>query len=337
MKILRVGDPHTTVANLKDSQKLMDFIIETAFEHKVIRIEFLGDSFHTHAIKRLEVEDFWIRAFKDIEQKLKIPVWIVVGNHDMAGTEERRHINALNVFKPYPNLLIIDRPMIPKVNDEQQNLNIAYIPYIKNIEEFERVSNELYQQGATKTLIAHQTITGCKYGAFYAPDGVDPNVLLQEKVISGHIHTKQQFDKVMYIGSPKWDIMTDANTDKGIWVFDHDKDGSVLESQFISTRGVVTPINKYDVYEGEAVPELDANAKNYIQFHGKTAWITKMKKKYKGLANIKGKPVDRKIAKIDKDKQLTLIEFLNKEFEPIQGVKRTDISDFLEREVQNDL
>ena len=123
--------------------------------------------------------------------------------------------------------------------------------------------------------------------------------------------------------------MADANENKGIWIFEHNENGSVKNKKFISTENVVTPITKYVVYEGEAVPELKENARNYLEFHGKTAWINKMKKKYKGLANIKAKPVDRKINKIDMEKSKTLVDFLNNYFEPINGVSKQEIDKYL--------
>ena len=43
-KILRVGDPHVQVSNLKDAEKLLDFAIVTAIERQIPTIEFLGDA-----------------------------------------------------------------------------------------------------------------------------------------------------------------------------------------------------------------------------------------------------------------------------------------------------
>ena len=323
MKILRIGDPHVTVSNLKDSAKLIDFIIEMAKKHAVEQIEFLGDLFHTHAIKRVEVEDFWMKSFKKISKEACIPIISLVGNHDMIGSKEKeQEMNSLNIFNNIDGITIVNKPMILN--------NIAYIPYTSDLEKFVNDARDLYDQGAQKLLMAHQTFTGLTYdNGFYAEDGIEPELILQDQIISGHIHTQQVIGKCTYPGSPKWDFMTDANIEKGIWVFSHNDDGAVKDKQFISTKGVVTPINKYTVKEGEEVPELDPNSKNYIEFYGKTAWINKMKKKYKGIANIKGKPIDRRVIKSEIDRNLTLLEYLNKEFKPVKGVGKRDIDEYL--------
>ena len=35
MKIMRVGDPHIQVSNLKDSRSLMEFVMKTAMENVI--------------------------------------------------------------------------------------------------------------------------------------------------------------------------------------------------------------------------------------------------------------------------------------------------------------
>ena len=61
---------------------------------------------------------------------------------------------------------------------------------------------------------------------------------------------------------------------------------------------------------------------------GKSAWITKTKKKFKDLAHVKVKPTDR-ISKVNREGKLTLENYLEKEFEPISGVTRQEIKEFL--------
>ena len=329
MKILRVGDPHIKVSNLKDAESLMDFVIETAQKEKVETIEFLGDLFHTHAIMRVEVVDFWQRVFNKIEFA-GIECRVLVGNHDQPGSKEKEQImNALNIFVPEDGGVdslrtIINEPMV--IN------NIAYIPYMSDEEAFLRASLTLFDQGATKLLVAHQTFTGATYeNGFYAEDGIDPAFVNQEAIISGHIHKQQLIGKCWYQGTPKWDTMSDANEDKGIWIYEHNKDGSVESKSFISTAEVVTPIYKHTVNEGDDEPKLIEGARNYIEFKGKSAWITKMKKKYKGKASIKARPTDRKSVKVDSQNLVSINEYLSKSFEVVDGVDKKDVSDYLEK------
>jgi Icc-related predicted phosphoesterase len=321
-KVLRVGDPHIKIGNIQESEKLFDFIRDVAKIHDVGSIEILGDLFHTNAVKRVEVEEFWLFEFSKLND-LNIPVLVLVGNHDKLGSIEREGTNSLNVFaNKWDNVDIINTPRIL--------WGVAYIPYMRNREKFVEEALKLYQQGATKLLVAHQTFTGATYdNGFYAEDGIDPILIFQESIISGHIHTSQQIDKCFYTGTPKWDTMADANIEKGIWIYTHEDDGTIVDKQSISTKDVVTPIYKIIVNEGDELPVVFENAKTYLEFHGKMAWITKMKKKYDGKACIKAVPKDRKKVSINNGQVVGFPEFLEQHFEPISGVSKQDINKYL--------
>lgn len=323
-KVLRCGDPHIQISNLKDSENLINFIIETALEKEVYCIEFLGDLFHTHAVKRVEVEDFWINAFRKIDEH-KIQCRVLVGNHDMIGSKEKeQQMNALNAFIPS----IYDPLKLRTIINKPLNIeNIAYIPYHSDHEQFLKAAHDLYEQGATELLVAHQTFTGAQYeNGFFSEEGIDPGLIPQRQIISGHIHKSQQVGNCFYPGTPKWDTMSDANQPKGIWVFTHDDNGMYIDKEFISTEDIVTPITSIEIKEGDEIPKLNLNARNYITLEGKTAWINKIKKEIKNC-NIKIKPTDRTVNKIDAN--ITIDKFLENDFEPISGVTKQDLKDFL--------
>lgn len=318
-KVLRCGDPHIQISNLKDSESLMNFIIKTALEKEVHSIEFLGDLFHTHAVKRVEVEDFWYNTFNKIQQN-SIRCRVLVGNHDQVGSKEKEQVmNSLNVFGDTDLRDIISQPVILR--------NIAYIPYHSDHEQFLKAAHDLYEQGATELLVAHQTFTGAQYeNGFFSEEGIDPGLIPQRQIISGHIHKSQQVGNCFYPGTPKWDTMSDANQPKGIWVFTHDDNGMYIDKEFISTEDIVTPITSIEIKEGDEIPKLNLNARNYITLEGKTAWINKIKKEIKNC-NIKIKPTDRTVNKIDAN--ITIDKFLENDFEPISGVTKQDLKDFL--------
>jgi len=320
MKILRVGDPHITVRNIKEAEKLIEFIYDVAWKNQVKRVEFMGDLFHTHAVVRVEVLDFWKTTFEKFKES-NIPVVALVGNHDQPGSKEKeQEMNSLQVFKGLAT--IVDEPMMID--------NIGYVPYMSDYDLLIERCTWLDQQGARKLLIAHQTFAGAQYeNGFYAPDGLDPKFICQEAIISGHIHKSQQVGKCFYTGTAKWDTMSDANEEKGIWLFNHADDGSVISKEFISTKEVVSPIYKFVILEGEAEPELQKGARNYVELQGKSAWIKTMKKKYKGIAQIKAKPIDRKMTRLDKDQVGNIFEYLKGSFDPVDGIKKEDINSYL--------
>jgi hypothetical protein len=54
-----------------------------------------------------------------------------------------------------------------------------------------------------------------------------------------------------------------------------------------------------------------------------------MKKKYKNKASIKGVPKDRKMSVISNGELMQFTSFLQTYFEPMEGVTKTQINDFL--------
>lgn len=320
MKVLRCGDPHITVRNLEESTRLIEFIREQAEKHDVERIEFLGDLMHTHAVLRVEVVDFWMKAFKKLSYKRHIVA--LVGNHDQPGSKEKeQEMNGLNIF----NALNDDYTHIDIINKPCQIGGIAYIPYMSDKEAFIAAAHDIYNKGAKKLLVAHQNFTVSLYS-----DLIDQDLVPQEAIITGHIHEQKQVGKTFQVGTPKWDTLTDANEEKGIWIYEHNDDGSVKSKEFISTKDVVTPITKLTFKEGDEEIILNPKARNYLELIGSSSWIVQMKKKYKGQAAITGRPSDRKNVNINKDKVFSMFDFLDTSFKPIAGVSKEDIKKYLE-------
>lgn len=322
MKVLYVGDPHVQVKNLRDSEALMDYIIQLAGEQDVDQITFLGDMFHTHAVIRVEVIDFWRRSLLNLSSLGKRIVCLV-GNHDQPGSKEKeQEMNALIAFEDL-DVFVVDKPYL------DADTNIGYIPYHSNEEHFLSEAAVLWNQGARGCLIAHQTFTGAQYeNGFFSEEGIDPAKLFVKEIISGHIHKSQQVGKCFYPGTPKWDTMSDANQPKGLYIITHAENGTTREKQFFPTDRIVTPIKTYEVKEGEELPELNPEARNYVILEGKSAWISKIKKDLSKLASIKVKPTDR-ITKVNKDNSITLEKYLETEFQPIEGVDKQDIKQFV--------
>lgn len=321
IKILRVGDSHATIANLSDSEKLMDFIFKTAKEQKVDRIELMGDLFHTHSIIRSEIMDYWYRFFKRVSDE-EILTIALVGNHDQIGDNEREHIHALTPFKNYPYLIIVDKLLIKGP--------FAYIASRHSEEEFLQLANQAFVDEC-KVLMCHQTFQGCTFeNGFYAENGFDLSKVPMPIVISGHIHKAQFMGKCDYIGTPKWDIATDAGQDKGIYVFTHDKNtGNVLSREFFSTKDIVTPIYSVKIVEGDEEPIIPTKGRIAFELVGQAAWVTKMKKKLKGKGSIRAKITDRKNVSVDQGKLLSIDEFVLKNFNPIVGVTKEDVVSYI--------
>lgn len=310
MRILRLGDPHAKPSNLVELDALMQFTIDKYKEFKADRLEILGDLYDTHDILRLSVQKFWHGWMKKFHRD-KINTVILVGNHDQNGDYSDNY-SALDVFEHYNHYIQI-------IMEPKSIGPIGYMPYIHNNERFAREANLLANVENCSVLVSHTTYQGSKYdNGMYAPDGVDPDLLSPKFIhlISGHVHTEQEFGRVWYPGTARWMSKSCANKKKGIWLVEHDDiTGQILSKEFISTESVCTPIVSLTWKEGEEKPTIPQNAKVDIELIGSSNWISKEKFAFTGLASISSKTTDAKNKGKERKSGKSLQEFLIRHYE----------------------
>lgn len=261
-RVLYVGDPHAKPDVLDEMEALVNLICETARQHQVDYICLLGDLFHTHSVIHSPVMAFWHRAFWNMVKVA--PTYVIVGNHDMSMSGQKDDgIHAMMLYK-MDGLVVVDHPQLLP-------WGAAGVPYLVDRDAMPAYA---YYYKSARTLVCHQTFTGSKYeNGFYAHDGVDPDLLPQDYIISGHIHTPQRVGKVWYPGSPRWQIVTDANVDRAIWVVEHDDDGVPQRSLSVDTSTVCKPIWLLEDRES-ARASLDGKTGTIIvDVHGTEAYI----------------------------------------------------------------
>lgn len=303
MKQLLVGDPHVQVSNLKDSERLFEFILATAKKEKVDRITLLGDLYHNHALKRVEVEDFWRRWLKTLSAIFETVV--LKGNHDMANQKDPESKDALSVHADAsnPRLIIVNNPVFLGP--------ILYMPYMDNRESFIETVNVI---SGINLLVCHQVFDGTRYeNGFYDPNGIDASLINIPEIISGHIHTEGTLGKVWYPGTPKWDTATDANQPKSIWICEHDATGKTISKTAFSTWSVVTPIVSYVWKEGEVAPTIADNVLASVECIGSAAFIAQAKALLKGKVKLKTKTTD-KVIRENRKPSKSIYDFLDKNY-----------------------
>jgi DNA repair exonuclease SbcCD nuclease subunit len=302
-RTLWVGDPHVKPDNIGEWTRLIDFILEKALEHKTQRIVFSGDMFHTHMVIRMDVQNFWMNALKKLTTNLPLCGQIILlkGNHDIAGDREREEsMSALDIFEGYPKVTV--------VKDWHADQDFGYIGYVSGEDKFLEYCQKIKEQNPkVDTVFCHQTFDGSTYdNGFYAPDGFDPAKVPFDQVISGHIHTQQTLGKVFYGGTPRWDTASDANQQKGIWIFQTGE-----EPLFLSTEAICTPIYRYTIKEGDEIPEAKDGQVVYLDLEGSSDWIVKTSKKLKGKCRVTPKPTDSILKKEKKETVTDISKFLS--------------------------
>jgi DNA repair exonuclease SbcCD nuclease subunit len=334
MKILRLGDPHVTVSNLEESDALMEFVVKTAFEKNVDRVEILGDLFDTHAVVRAEVLNFWTKWFGvlvGLKGDNYVQTVVLVGNHDQKGNKESEgEIHALVPFRNFhEHLKVIEHPtLLPHRGGKGY---IAYIPHMSDTEDFVQAAIRLKQcdiHNVATHVVCHQNFLGAVYeNSQPVIEGIETDKVPFEHIVSGHIHRQQYIKKstgsCFYPGTARYLKSTDANEVKGFFIFEDEK---VLE--FVSTKDVVIPMFTFTLTEPEEVPMLESRAKIVLELHGSSTWISKIKKQYKNKASIRSFPTDRKAPKVDASKLETVEDYASSfEFNPT--VKRDDVISYL--------
>ncbi len=316
---LYVGDCHAEVTSLAEMEKLIDLIQKSADEHEVDQIVFLGDQYHNHSLVHLQVMEFWERAFKrlagDRYNGTSRQITALVGNHDRAGYANSK-AHSLMLHK---NVNIVDTS---RAMYDEFTSDIIYVSYQHKPEDFIKICKE----NKSHTVVCHQTFFGSKYeNGFYAPakDSINPDDIPQKLIISGHIHTAQQFGKVWYTGSPRWRIATDANVEKYIYLVQHESDGSIVSKHPISTKSACKPI--YELSDSKEEPvyltptHLEGSV--IINVTGTIDYVKDRKEAFERLgARVRGFPTKNYTTDIRESDgiQNSFIKFVNK-FESKNG------------------
>lgn len=311
MKNLVIGDPHIRVQDLEEADRLYELIAKTAQEQEVDVITFMGDLFHTHALVHVEVMVWWRDTLEALAARW--PVIVVKGNHD-GPQEDRAGVHAL-VSLEMENVTIVAEPT--KLH------GMLFVPFIRDDASFVNVCRK---NADLPVMYCHQEFNGCKYdNGFYSKVGVDPDLIPQTLVISGHIHTGQEFGKVWYVGAPRWMTASDANQDRFLWVVEHDDAGSVTKrSPFPTDSACVRMVIAEDRPEKPlALEDLPKGCKAMVDIHGSAERIEERKRYWQGRARIRTFATDERqlVVKESDGIPLAFKKFMNA-YEPKFGVPK---------------
>lgn len=297
-KYLYVGDMHVVPEELDDCERLLQYVEQVATEQAVDAVCFLGDQTHTHAILRIEVLAFWRRWLESF-RAAKLPVIMLVGNHDRPGTAGSE-LHSMMVFEEMARVV-----SKPEVID-----GVLFVPYQHSAEDFLAACN----QYPTKVAVCHNTFDGSKYeNGMYAKDGINVDTVPQDHLISGHIHTPQEFGKVWYVGAPRWRSLSDANVERAVWVVEHDEQG-INSCKPYSTGDVCRQIRYVeDTPSSPAPTDLDPQHDWRIDIRGPSSWIEQRKPLFKGQGvKVRTFKTDKPTAKVRESDgvEVSMMKFL---------------------------
>ena len=290
-KILFIGDPHLRINDFEQSIALLRWIESVAIEYKPDIVCNLGDTFHNHAVLRSEI----MKEFNDHIDTIagSCQYWYVLGNHDQYKPKDSKYHALQSFSNRNGRFIVFDQPRV-----DLNSMNITIVPYVQNFADFPLNTN--------KICITHNTFIGADYGFRREDCGIDADKVSADIIISGHIHKRQIFGKVVYPGTPVAHNATDVDEVKGLLLFDI----NTLEQQFIPSpfpawKSVSFKIdetfNLEDLYLG--VESLDTVNRWLLKITGPRAELTQYLKSKKHLKSIEGKNTVIKLDLIDAEKQ----------------------------------
>ena len=267
MKLLHFSDIHIGMENyakldpktglstrLLDFFQTFDFIVDTAIKKDVDAVVFAGDAYKSRDPNPTQQRGFGERIAKIAK---KIPVILVVGNHDTPNAEGKA--NTLDIYSALEidNVWVSRKPELLKITTKSGELQIVTLPWLhKN--DYKTVGdklNLLYDKLDTSLpaiFLSHCEVAGAEYGSekglAIANDVTIPLSLLQDKklcyVALGHIHKHQVLSKpsdsplIVYSGSPQRIDFGEEKEEKGFCLVDIQKipKGYSTSFDFIKTN-----------------------------------------------------------------------------------------------------
>ncbi|EKD85121.1 MAG: hypothetical protein ACD_38C00079G0002 [uncultured bacterium] len=242
-------DPETGLSTrLLDFFKTFDFIVETAFKEDVDAVVFAGDAYKTRDPNPTQQRGFGERIAKLAK---KIPVILVVGNHDTPNAEGKA--NTLDIYSALEidNVWVSRKPEILQIPTKSGELQVVTLPWLhkndyKVIAEKLKLLYEKIKSDSPAIFLSHAEVEGASYGSekglAIANDVTIPLPLLQDKRLSyvalGHIHKHQVLSKnplIVYCGSPQRIDFGEEKEEKGICLVEIPKPG-ISSFQFIPTN-----------------------------------------------------------------------------------------------------
>ena len=228
-KVVLLGDPHAGVHN--GSKHFSEFqlgylkdVIKFCVESNIMEIWCAGDMFEVRKNTNTEVLDDWKMEFFNALEDNKIILRVLVGNHDMY-FKNTISPNALSVhLNEYENVVIYDYPYEMEITKEN---SVLFVPWM--CQENEEVSMEFIRNTKCNIVMGHFEVKGAMMNGVACEDGLPLSEFKKFDVaLSGHFHTKGQYEKMMYIGTPYETSWADYGEDKGI----HTLDLNTLEIEF---------------------------------------------------------------------------------------------------------
>ena len=245
---LHVGLRHNSEQHNRDCVDFIEWFIEEANIRGAETCIFMGDFHHHRSNINILSLNYSMKILRMLNDTFK-KVYVIVGNHDLF-YREKREIHSMVVGSEFPNIVLIDEPLVKD--------DVALIPWLVE-EEWKDITviNSKY-------LFGHLELPGFKMNAnVEMPDHGTLNAEHfenQDYVFSGHFHLRQTKGKINYIGNPFGHNYSDVwDFERGAMYLEWDKEPEFMDYEagprFITINLAALLAN----------PEIYLKPKTYLQ------------------------------------------------------------------------
>lgn len=172
-------------------------------------VGFLGDFFdHVYNKGTLPV-DILNELMRFFSNEWHVPMIMIPGNHDYFDASETEH--GLTPFKYASKYItVFDKPTVYR--------NSLWVPWRRDITKLK----DVLAAHSVSCIFGHFDIIGFKLNASkISTEGLEANIFPKTvPVYTGHYHTPQTFDNIMYLGSPYQLTLSEAEDKKALVVLD---------------------------------------------------------------------------------------------------------------------
>lgn len=154
----------------------------------------------------------------DIMEKLSkifLDIRLIVGNHDIF-QKHSNLITSLNMFKHIPHVKIYYTPEVETISDK----SVLFVPWIEEVEE----QRKLLKSHNVDYVFGHLEIGGCvtssKGNKLHTNNGIQSKDFKKSQVYAGHIHIRQDYKNIHYVGCPYHKDRGDIDNKKGFTILD---------------------------------------------------------------------------------------------------------------------
>ena len=228
------------------------YVQKTLAERPETVVVSLGDVYHDRKSIDIDVNELCIDTFERIANI--IPCYIINGNHDLSKKTNKGN-SSLRSLTNIKNLTVIKETTLMKFKSGTKVLaSIAAIPYLGDCNDENKWLVEF--SGKAEYALMHTDISKMKFDNGMTIVGAVDAEKFSGRVISGHIHKRQETPKVVYVGSPYQMSRGDIGNQKGIYLL------TLEDGELIFTPNNFSPVfQKLDIKQFMNMTDVERREK----------------------------------------------------------------------------